>query len=178
MRTIQETHSHGPLGRSGRLRWWHAVILLSSVGNSTIDLFIFVYDCPRFIASAASAYSAGYPSMNRDLHSSELAASAGLSTFTLGFALASLILSSVSEEFGRRAVYLVRLDSTFLVHIFSLPAFLTQPLHVDTEGNVLWLRHLLPSHCVGKIYHDCDRMSFVSRRCSVDGRNGGWRYDR
>ena len=45
--------------------------------------------------------------MQRDLNCTALQATAGLTTYVAGFAIAPLAMSSLSEEFGRRPMYLV-----------------------------------------------------------------------
>ncbi|KAF9517811.1 hypothetical protein BS47DRAFT_1371243 [Hydnum rufescens UP504] len=87
-----------------------------------------------FVGSAASAYPSGYPSMERDLTSTVLQVTAGLTTYTAGFGIAPLVLSSFSEEFGRRPMYLVCGHINCLRHevtaglfcIFFLPIALAQ----------------------------------------------------
>ncbi|KAG2144597.1 major facilitator superfamily domain-containing protein [Suillus clintonianus] len=63
------------------------------------------------VAGAASSYTMGYSSMTRDLNCTLFQASVGLSVYPLGFALAPLVTSSFSEEFGRFPFYIV---SSFL----------------------------------------------------------------
>ncbi|KAF9517815.1 hypothetical protein BS47DRAFT_1371244 [Hydnum rufescens UP504] len=76
-----------------------------------------------FAASASSAYPVGYPSMQRDLNTTVFQATLGLTTFIIGFAVSPLVLSSFSEEFGRRPMYLV--TSAFFC-VFFIPAALAQ----------------------------------------------------
>ncbi|KAG1834348.1 major facilitator superfamily domain-containing protein [Suillus subluteus] len=59
------------------------------------------------VAAAASSYTMGYSSMIRDLDCTLFQATLGFSVFTIGFALAPLVTSSFSEEFGRFPFYIV-----------------------------------------------------------------------
>lgn len=70
------------------------------------------------IASVASVIALGYPSMIRDLNCSAEQAAATLSLYSLGFGVAPLILASLSEEFGRRTMYL---GTGAIFTIFFLP---------------------------------------------------------
>lgn len=53
------------------------------------------------------AYSVGEPSMQRDTGGTDLQAAAGLGVYGFGFAIFPMVLSSGSEEFGRRHLYVV-----------------------------------------------------------------------
>ncbi|KAG1738858.1 major facilitator superfamily domain-containing protein [Suillus paluster] len=59
------------------------------------------------VAAASSSYTMGYSSMIRDLDCTSFQASVGLGTYALGFAVAPLVTSSFSEEFGRFRFYIV-----------------------------------------------------------------------
>jgi len=58
------------------------------------------------IASTASGYNLGFPSMMRDLNATEFQATQGLSMYALGFGILPLVTASFSEEFGRQPLYL------------------------------------------------------------------------
>lgn len=49
----------------------------------------------------------GFPSMMRDLNCTSLQAITGLSVYTLGFGIVPLVTASLSEEFGRKSLYVV-----------------------------------------------------------------------
>ena len=68
-------------------------------------------------ASASSSYPVGYPSMRRDLNCTGLQATAGLTTYISGFSIAPLLLSPLSEEFGRRTIYVVSVHIRYPTHV-------------------------------------------------------------
>jgi MFS family permease len=53
------------------------------------------------------AYAVGEPSMEVDTGGTSLQAAAGLGVYAWGFAIFPLVLSSGSEEFGRKPLYVV-----------------------------------------------------------------------
>lgn len=53
------------------------------------------------------AYAVGEPSMEVDTGGTALQAAAGLGVYAWGFAIFPLVLSSGSEEFGRKPLYVV-----------------------------------------------------------------------
>ena len=55
--------------------------------------------------------------MTRDLHTSNFKATAGISTFTTGYAIVPLLISSFSEEFGRQPIYVVTIIGFTLMHL-------------------------------------------------------------
>ncbi|KAF9525113.1 MFS polyamine transporter [Crepidotus variabilis] len=61
----------------------------------------------RRLASAASAYNMGFPSMTKELQITNLEATAGLSLYAFGFGIVPLVTASLSEEFGRLPLYYV-----------------------------------------------------------------------
>jgi MFS family permease len=58
-------------------------------------------------ASTASSFALGYPSLTRDLGTSQFEATVAFSMYALGFGVVPLVTASFSEEFGRRPLYLV-----------------------------------------------------------------------
>jgi MFS family permease len=58
-------------------------------------------------AISATGYGEGFGSMQRDLHCSSLAATAGLTSYLVACAIAPLILAPISEQFGRRGMLLI-----------------------------------------------------------------------
>jgi hypothetical protein len=64
------------------------------------------------------AYSVGEPSMERDTGGSHLEAAAGLGVYGFGFAIFPMVLSSGSEEFGRKPLYVV---TAILFWLFYFP---------------------------------------------------------
>jgi len=60
-----------------------------------------------FTAYAAGCYEAGVAQMSAEWHVSEIAATTGITIFTVGFAIAPMILAPLSEINGRRPLFLV-----------------------------------------------------------------------
>ncbi|KAK2465502.1 hypothetical protein APHAL10511_002394 [Amanita phalloides] len=58
-------------------------------------------------STAASAYPLGFQSMMRDLNCTNLQAITGLSVYALGFGIFPLVTAPLSEEFGRKPLYVV-----------------------------------------------------------------------
>ncbi|TFK67701.1 MFS general substrate transporter [Pluteus cervinus] len=70
-------------------------------------LITFIVCSSTIMASmTAAAYNLGFPSMMRDLHCTQFQATIGLSVFPLGFAIVPLVTASLSEELGRRPLYI------------------------------------------------------------------------
>jgi MFS family permease len=55
----------------------------------------------------ATSYGEGFGSMQRDLHCSNLAMTAGVTSYLVTCALAPLVLAPISEQFGRRRMLLI-----------------------------------------------------------------------
>lgn len=55
--------------------------------------------------------------MTRDLGVSDFKATAGISTFTTGYSVVPLLISSVSEDFGRHPIYIVTAIGFCLMHV-------------------------------------------------------------
>ena len=55
--------------------------------------------------------------MTRDLHTTNFRATIGISTYTVGFAIVPLIISSFSEEFGRQPIYVFSAVGFALSHV-------------------------------------------------------------
>ncbi|KII96068.1 hypothetical protein PLICRDRAFT_48991 [Plicaturopsis crispa FD-325 SS-3] len=70
-----------------------------------------------FASSVTSAFSMGYPSMMHDLNSSNIDATLGLSMYALGGGIIPLVTAPLSEDFGRRPIYLA---ATFLFLLTNL----------------------------------------------------------
>ncbi|KIM88106.1 hypothetical protein PILCRDRAFT_62793 [Piloderma croceum F 1598] len=68
-------------------------------------------------ASTSASYNMGFPSMMTDLNCSEFQATIGLSVYALGFAVVPLVSSSLSEELGRRPLYIGSLIGHILMHL-------------------------------------------------------------
>jgi len=60
-----------------------------------------------FTAYAAGCYEAGVAQMSEEWHVSEIAVTTGITIFTVGFAIAPMILAPLSEINGRRPLFLV-----------------------------------------------------------------------
>ncbi|KAI0014807.1 putative bicyclomycin resistance protein [Xylariomycetidae sp. FL0641] len=59
------------------------------------------------VTCASSIYTATYDQMNPEFHIPDIVGTVGLSTFVLGIALGPLLMSPLSEFYGRRPIYLV-----------------------------------------------------------------------
>ncbi|KAG5936816.1 hypothetical protein E4U53_000144, partial [Claviceps sorghi] len=59
------------------------------------------------VTCASSIYTTTYAKMEADFHNSRIVSVLGLSTFVLGIAFGPMILSPLSEFYGRRPIYLV-----------------------------------------------------------------------
>jgi MFS family permease len=55
--------------------------------------------------------------MQRDLHASSLQIAATLSCYALGFGVTPLVTASLSEEFGRRPLYIITAFISFTMSI-------------------------------------------------------------
>lgn len=55
--------------------------------------------------------------MTRDLHTTNFVATLGISTYTVGYAIVPLIISSFSEEFGRQPIYVISAAGFALSHV-------------------------------------------------------------
>lgn len=55
----------------------------------------------------ATGYGVGTESMQRELHCSELATTAGTASYLVVCAFAPLLLAPISEQFGRRGMMLI-----------------------------------------------------------------------
>jgi MFS family permease len=86
----------------GRVLFHLAHLYVGSPSGSTCKLKFYHTE-----ASTASSFALGYPSLTRDLSTSQFEATVGFSMYTLGFAVVPLVTASFSEEFGRRPLYLV-----------------------------------------------------------------------
>jgi len=60
-----------------------------------------------FTAYAAGCYEAGVAQMSEEWHVSEIAVTTGITIFTVGFAIAPMVLAPLSEINGRRPLFLV-----------------------------------------------------------------------
>ena len=63
------------------------------------------FDTAVHLASVSSTYPMGFPSMIPDLNCNYLQAVAGLSVFTLALGVVPLVTASLSEEFGRKPLF-------------------------------------------------------------------------
>ncbi|KAF7771726.1 hypothetical protein Agabi119p4_6037 [Agaricus bisporus var. burnettii] len=80
-----------PINFSRRKKWCLTIVASISSGLAS---------------TAASAYNLGFGSMIRDLNCTEFQATVGLSVYPLGFAVVPMLTASLSEEVGRRPLYL------------------------------------------------------------------------
>ncbi|KAF7317662.1 MFS domain-containing protein [Mycena kentingensis (nom. inval.)] len=71
------------------------------------------------VASSASGYALGYPSMMRDTGCTQFQATLGLGIFCLGFAVIPLFTSPLSEMCGRKPVYLASAIGTIFAHLMA-----------------------------------------------------------
>ena len=57
--------------------------------------------------------------MTRDLHCSMLLANVGLTLYAVGFGIVPLVTAPLSEEFGRRPLYLISGVGFTLMHVME-----------------------------------------------------------
>lgn len=69
-------------------------------------LVVIVGMCSLCVTASSSIYTTTYEQMNPEFHMSTIVGTVGLSTFVLGIALGPLLMSPLSEFFGRRPIYL------------------------------------------------------------------------
>lgn len=97
-----------PMNPKNRAVWrkWAIVVILST---SSI--------C---VTCASALYTSTYRQMEREFHISREAATVGLSTFVCGLALGPMVLSPLSEFYGRRMVYICAFGMFLVWLIVSL----------------------------------------------------------
>ncbi|KAK5769363.1 hypothetical protein LTS12_000290 [Elasticomyces elasticus] len=66
------------------------------------------------VTCASALYTTTYWQLERDFHISKLVATVGLTTFVMGLAIGPMILSPLSEFYGRRAIYLAAFGMFFI----------------------------------------------------------------
>nr|GAT51382.1 predicted protein [Mycena chlorophos] len=71
------------------------------------------------IASTASGYALGFPTMMTDIHCTQFQATLGLGILCLGFAVVPLFTSPLSEMSGRKPLYLVSAVGSTLAHLMG-----------------------------------------------------------
>ncbi|OJA08592.1 hypothetical protein AZE42_04569 [Rhizopogon vesiculosus] len=84
--------SRNPVNYS-RLRKWCITLVVCAFNGIT--------------SPATSSFSMGFPSMIRDLHCTRFQATVAYCLYSLGFAIVPLFTSALSEEVGRKPIYLV-----------------------------------------------------------------------
>jgi len=67
--------------------------------------------------------TAGIPDIAKELHTSEVIATLGVTTYVLGFAFGPLVWAPLSEARGRRPVYIF---SWFIFTVFQIPCALAK----------------------------------------------------
>lgn len=72
-----------------------------------------------FTGANGSSYALGFPSMQQDLACTKFQAAIGLGIYCLGFALTPLITAPLSEELGRRPLFVVSVVVFALMHLMS-----------------------------------------------------------
>ncbi|KAH7129000.1 major facilitator superfamily domain-containing protein [Dactylonectria macrodidyma] len=75
------------------------------------------------VTCTSSIYSTTYAQLNRGFAATKVTCALGLSTFVLGIALGGLITGPLSENFGRRRIYLV---SWSMFMIWTIPSAVAQ----------------------------------------------------
>ncbi|KAF0635519.1 hypothetical protein FPSE5266_06971 [Fusarium pseudograminearum] len=71
------------------------------------------------VTCASSIYTSTYEQMNKEFGCSQIVATLGLSSFVLGIALGPVVTSPLSENYGRRPIYLV---SWTMFIIWTIPS--------------------------------------------------------
>ncbi|GJJ11461.1 hypothetical protein Clacol_005694 [Clathrus columnatus] len=73
-------------------------------------------------AGAGSSIALGFPSMLRDLHGTEEEGAATLSLFGLGFGVVPLLTAPLSEDLGRRPLFIASIIIFALIHVVAAEA--------------------------------------------------------
>ncbi|KAK5701999.1 hypothetical protein LTR97_004817 [Elasticomyces elasticus] len=90
---------YSPKNRSLVSKWLIVIILAAS---------------SMCVTCASALYTTTYWQLERDFHISKLVATVGLTTFVMGLAIGPMILSPLSEFYGRRAIYLAAFGMFFI----------------------------------------------------------------
>jgi multidrug resistance protein len=75
------------------------------------------------VAFTSSVFTAGIPAIAEELHTSNLVATMGVTTYVLGFAFGPLVWAPLSEARGRRPVYFI---SWTIFTVFQIPCALAK----------------------------------------------------
>ncbi|TCD71766.1 hypothetical protein EIP91_003109 [Steccherinum ochraceum] len=114
-----------------------------------------------FICAAvagSSSYALGWPSMTRDLHTTNFKATAGISTFTAGYAIVPLLISSISEEFGRHPIYVVTTIGFMFMHLgVALADHIRTVLIVRFFGGVFGSGSILAAGTIADLWDPHER---------------------
>lgn len=112
-----------------------------------------------FTAYAAGCYEAGIAQMSAEWHISETVALLGITIFTVGFAIAPMILAPLSEINGRRPLFLVTggLFFIFVLVTAVTPTFSGMLVARFLEGCASSTFSSTVGGVVADIYHPVDR---------------------
>ncbi|MCJ1313594.1 hypothetical protein MMC25_007273 [Agyrium rufum] len=102
---------HDPLNPHsfGKARKW-VIVLILALGSLTV-------------ACASSLYTATYGQLTKEFHVSEEVATIGLSLFVMGLGVGPMLLSPLSEFYGRRPIYII---SLFFFVVWLVPCAVAQ----------------------------------------------------
>lgn len=88
----EEGDSENPLNFSSKTKWFHAMVLAFAI---------------FMVSIASSGFSQGTEQLKAEYNISQTTALLTTSTFVLGFAVGALVLSPLSEVYGRRDLYVI-----------------------------------------------------------------------
>ncbi|KAH8593985.1 major facilitator superfamily transporter multidrug resistance [Bisporella sp. PMI_857] len=83
------------------------------------------------VTCASSLYASAYDQLKAEFHCSQEIATLGLSLFVVGLALGPMLLSPLSEFYGRRPIYIV---SMFFFLIWLIPSAVAQNIQTMLVG--------------------------------------------
>ncbi|KAJ6087976.1 hypothetical protein N7467_006890 [Penicillium canescens] len=103
-----------PLDAENPRNWplWYRVLIVASMSFSTTIVVIY-----------STMYTSGVDGIRREFNVSSQIVLLGLTTNLFGLALGSVVLSSLSEIYGRRPIYII---SVLLFALFILPVALAE----------------------------------------------------
>jgi MFS family permease len=99
------------------------VVDIPSIVPDAQRFFHFKRFVGRLFGPSVDISTAGIPDIARDLHTTPLIATLGITTYVLGFAFGPLVWAPLSEKNGRRPSYII---SWVVFTIFQIPCALAK----------------------------------------------------
>lgn len=116
------------------------VVDISSIYDDTLCRFHIECIVIAFRFSSANCSTAGIPEIAKELDTTNLIATLGVTTYVLGFAFGPLVWAPMSEARGRRPVYLI---SWAVFTIFQIPCALAKNPSKSLDCNCLTVQPCL-----------------------------------